>query len=850
MGPADGFIGREVELAWLQAQLAAGHRLVSVIGSGGVGKTRLLRELLTQGAGDAVFVDLSTTTSEEATLASVASALGLAPSAGGSAAGIARSLADRGPLLLALDNLEQIVDAARDAVSLWLAEAPTCAIIITSRESLGHPAEQVLALEPLPVPAEDDLDVSRSDAARLFLERARATWSEIAVTPATAARVSAIVRGLDGLPLAIELAAAHVDVLGLDGLVARLPRHLDAVASLDPSTPSRHASLRGAVAWSWALLGEHEREVLVQASVFVGSFDADAAEAVLGTGAIRVLSALRRKSLLRIVSTPDAPGPPRLALLAPVRDFAREQLDRLSPEAREAIHRRHGLTFADSGLRRARRVAQTGDLAELTTLNADRENLVAALDGGHADDRGLELALALEPALEARGPLSLGLRVFERALTLASEPSSLRAQVRRARGRFQLLSGRTDEALTCLSLAVDEARASGDRVALAEALRDLGLAHHQKRDAVAARTAYDEALTLARAQDDARAVGRLLGNLGALEHDQRDLDSALERYREALAVLRELHDVRLEGLFLANLALLEQEAGATEEARDHFDAAIASLRLAGDRRLEAIAQSNLGALASEQARDAVALELHGAAVAVLRTVGDDRSLALGLVRQAIALAGLLRVAEARDRFDDAAHVAARVGDPMVLETLELARAFLDHALALRARSEGRGEAAEEHLARVRRRIAMARTCSLGAGRLVDASDDVRLTLRMLDRLVPPSGPSVVPRPGALSLAADARWLIPPNGAQVDLSRRRTLRGIVFALAKAQATGERLDLEGLRVAGWGDERMSVEAATNRVHVALAALRQLGLRDHLHHDSGRYWLSPPVVFASPD
>ena len=838
----DRFIGRHAELRALRTLISSGSRAVTVVGPGGMGKTRLLHELARASASPVVIVDLASCRDLESLCVAVAAALSLDPGGPEGPERVGRALAHRGALLLGLDNLEQVAAPAATAVVGWLDAAPELVCLCTSREPLGIAAETVLPLGPLALPGVGGADLEESEAAALFIDRARRASADFEVGAEGAARVAALVRGLEGLPLAIELAAAHVDVLGLDGLLDRLPRRLDALRAAGPSTPLRHSTLRHTVEWSWDLLDDGERRALARASVFRGGFDADAAEAVLGHAAVTLLAALRRKSLLLVISPPGAAGPPRLGMLEAVHDLAAERLA-AAPSEHSVAWARHSATFAASGLRRAEALAATGDLRVLASLVADRENLLAAFEWALPATPGdaMRLALALEPVFEAAGPYSGAVSLLDRVVAACSDctTASLACRARRARGRFLLLRGRSDAALADLTASVSEARALGEPAVLMEALRDLGVTHHHRRATDEARAAYVEALALARSIGDPRAEGRLLGNLGALHHDRHALDAAADSYRRALAVLREVGDVRLEGIFLLNLALLEQELGEMDSAREDLVRARERLGAAGDRRIEAIATSNLGALLSELSRFEEAVALHEHALGVLRSVGDERSLALGLARLGGALAELLRLHEARDRLDDADLVAGRLGDGATIETVQLYRAFIDHGTALRARAGGDPEDARKHVERARRRVEAART-------LGEASDDARLALRVLDRLV---GDPREASGGALHVGDGGRWFLVPGGEAVDLSRRKVLRGVLLALAQAQATGKPIGLEALREAGWPGEKMSVEAATNRIHVALAALRQLGLRDLIVHDEQGYRLDgkTPVVLS---
>lgn len=311
------FLGRSAELATLE-QWLAGSRLVSLVGPGGVGKTRLVRELGRRLAGrfpgGAWFCDVSSAYLRSELVLEVARAAALPLETGGELSPrVLAWLRAKGPVLLLLDNAEQLVSDAVAQLAAWVEDAPQLHVVATSRAPLAVDGERVFPVAPLSV----------DEAVALFVERG-AAWDQ-RVGPAPA--VHEVVERLDRLPLAIELAAARLDLFSLDELRERLVRHAEVLAPEPPGTPLRHGMLKATIAWSWSLLSDEERRACEDLSVFEGG--ASLAVVALAWGgepvALSRLGGLRRKSLLFVVDGPDRQS--RYVPYEAVRSFAKEQLD-------------------------------------------------------------------------------------------------------------------------------------------------------------------------------------------------------------------------------------------------------------------------------------------------------------------------------------------------------------------------------------------------------------------------------------------------------------------------------------------------------------------------------------------
>ncbi|WP_437502612.1 ATP-binding protein [Sorangium sp. So ce1099] len=904
--PASRFIGREGELAGLAELLRRGDRLVTLWGPAGMGKTRLALELASRWAeahaGEAVWLcELTACRDLRAVCGAVARAIGAQVAAGRREATlverIGRALAAEGRALLVLDNLEHVIEAAAPALDTWVRAAPELRFLVTSRERTRLPGEVSYELGPLGLPAEGSPE--RSAAVALFLDRAAAHRASAPPPPPGGERladVAALVRRLEGIPLAIELAAAREGVLGVRGLLARLGSRLDLLAGAGRGREARQATLRGAIEWSWDLLDDRERRALARCSVFRGPFTLEAAAAVLAepdAAAIDRVEALRDKSLLR-AAPPGSDGATRFALYEGVRELAAEKLAERGE--REGAAERHAAFYLAAGEAAAADFERRGALDALNRIAGDLEELLAVAEGAVAAaaegavaaaaegavaaaaegalvaaaegalaaaaagaqgagrraavERALRALCAVEPVLSTRGPFGAQLELLDRALAaaeqLAADPLVV-ARALAARGRARRLRGQAAAALEDLGRARAQAAALGAEALLSGIVADLGVLHHGRREMERAREHYEQALALHRALGDRRAEGRALGNLGALHHDERREAEAAGYYERAIAIAAEIGDGRLEGIFSTNAGLLEQERGAPAQARRRYERAAAILGEVGDLRLLAITLGNLGALHHEEGRLAEARACHGRAVALLREVGDRRSEAIALCRLGAALASLEEVEEAQRALGPAERLLAQLGDEPDVELARVASGFVDLALAQAARRAGRGDEAAAGAGAARRRIARAREGGAeGAPSSASRSDDVRLLLRILERSLAALGAPEARAEGELLLTEGARFCRPPGGAWHDLRERHAARRLLVALAEQQrrAPGRGLSLAALQEAGWPGERILPGAAANRIYVAMNQLRKLGLKPWLRRDGEGYSLDPAL------
>ena len=554
---ATPIVGREQELAEA-AELMCTKRLLTLIGPGGSGKTRLALQLAADAIEqfpDGVFwVPLQALRDPALVEHAIGASIGADD-------GLSDYVGDK-RLLVLVDNFEQVIEAA-PAVASLLAATPNAKVLVTSREPLQVEFEHRYPVEPLP----DDA------AAILFVERASAVAPGFRAGPA----VSEICRRLDGLPLAIELAAARVALLDPDELLARLERRLPLLASRSRDAPTRQQTLRATIAWSFELLSPEEQELFRRLAVFRGSFSLDTAEAVCDAS-LDLLESLVVKSLVRRW------GSGRLGMLDTIREYAVELLD-AAPDADE-VYRRHAEHFRavadeanlNAGTRRAGGQRLDVGLAE-------QDNFRSALAWTLRHDSiplGIEIAVALEQLWVLEDPEE-GVRWFERLferVEASRVPPSLRAEALRAYGSCLGISGRTEasEEVWTQSLALFEEL--DDDHGSAVLMHRLGINAQLRGELARARELVEASDAIHRRNGDLWGLAQTVGTLGTIARDEGDEESALGLVRESATLAREAGVPWWEAGALAELASLSLNAGLVDEGEAHArDALVIADRL-------------------------------------------------------------------------------------------------------------------------------------------------------------------------------------------------------------------------------------------------------------------------------
>ncbi len=786
------FVGRVAELADLHQLLRQGSRLVTLLGPGGTGKTRLAQQLAGQlvghyskggdkgPKGGVWFCDLTEARDVDGVCHAVAKALGVPLGRGDAVTQLSHAIAARGEVLLVLDNFEQVVALAAETVEPWLQRATEARLIVTSRELLKVAGESVFEVPPLRTPQPGEAPRS-SEAVQLFFERARAVRPTWEPTPAEEQAVAEIVQQLDGLPLAIELAAGRVGVLSPTQLVQRLPRRFELLSTPAPAS-ERQTTLKGAIDWSWNMLVPEERVGLAQLSVFRGGFTAEAAEAVVdltGTSgasdALSMLLTLRSKSLVRSYYAPGSSGENRYGLFESIREYAGEKLAASAPLAAGA-RERHARFYVALGGRLS--AGAEGSASLLDALELERENLNAvfqrAVEGASTGSRALRATLALDPLLALRGPFRVHLMMLEAALEkLGGDDPVLRALGLEARARAFTARGRIPEAFADASEMLQLAARAGQSEVEGRAMSYLGTLERLRGNAKEARRWYDVALQRHRAVADRRMEGRTLSNLGTMLDDLGQTEQALQVWTQALEVHREVGDRRYEGTTLSNLGVQQQNQGLFSAARDnylqalaihrelgnhvsegiahinlgdlnrdlehapqalrHYQSALAILRESGARTFEGLALASLGSYYQEQGNLEEAVARYREASRVLREVGDKRYEGLTLAALAAALAGLQTMNEAEQLLEQATQELNETGDLNFLDALDVYRAHVELAKAMQKPAQGRAlfESVQRRVKRAEQALDPDPTHPNGLPSPADRSEQVRAALRSL-----------------------------------------------------------------------------------------------------------------------
>jgi predicted ATPase/class 3 adenylate cyclase len=654
------FLGRERELADLTALLRTA-RLVTLTGPGGSGKTRLAMAAAQQQAEalpDGVwFVDLSGVFDPAGVVPTIAQVLGVTETEGRSlAASLVASLRPK-HLLLVLDNFEQVLDAAQALYPL-LVEAPALALLVTSRVPLHIAGEQEYAVSPLPLPAAATaiVDLAANPAVALFGQRARAAQADFALTAETAPVVAEVCRRLDGLPLAIELAAARVKLLPPAALLARLEHRLPLLIGGARTLPHRQQTLRNTIQWSWDLLQEPEQVLFRRLGVFAGSFTLEAAEAVCNPdGELDVLAGLATLMDHSFVQQREADSAPRLHVLATLREFALEHLAAAEDEPEQ--RRRHAAYYADLAERADAAFWHSGRMRAdlLGPLDPERDNLVAALQWSvdHQEAAvGLRLAGRLGSWFYARSP-GEGRWWTERLLQLPGADDPTAARGRALLGAAFCATAQFDwsAAAAWYEAAAACFRASAELAWLSRALVILSVIVRGVDDA-RARALADEAVTLAHAVGGPYTIAYVERNVVPRHDLAGDIDAARAQLE---AVLRRLRGLDADWLTLGTvteLSRLARRQGRYAEARRVWNEGVPLLEGVG-RHSAVLAYVEQGLLAAAEGDTDEAAAQWRQALVVGREVGST-------VVQVVCLAGIADVLIRRDQPAVAGHVLGAI----------------------------------------------------------------------------------------------------------------------------------------------------------------------------------------------
>lgn len=680
--PVTHIVGRGEEIDRVEKLLRQeGARLLTIVGAGGSGKTRLALELAHRLQEPDVFPDgvawvpLDTVRDPELVAPAIGRALGFGESGDeGILTTITSTLSGR-RILLILDNFEQIVDAGAVLTEI-LTSCPGVSILVTSRAPLRLRGERELPLSPLPVPAPGlaPAELMEAPAVRLFAERAQAVHAPFRLTEANAAQVAAICRKLDGLPLALELVAARSKMLSPSAILERLEQRTPVLGKGARDLPTHQRTLREAIQWSDELLKEEERVLFHRLGVFAGGFGLDAAEdvsAVDQADLLDLLEALVNQSL--VLPTDRGGSEPRFEMLEVIREYARDVL--ASEKDHAAVRHRHARHFTNLARRAEPELVGSQQSRWLERLEEEYDNLRNALDWleDHDPAEALQLAVLLRRFWEIRGHLTEGRRRLRTLLEIAPGDGKLQRKALYAAGVLADAQEDYGTARRHFEASLALHREAGDEWGVANALNNMGVVALRHGDHEAAYRLYGQSVSLWRKLGNDAAVALALNNLANVARRMDRHDDARRALDESLAMQRQAEDGNGCALTLGLMAELARDEGEDERAATLYGESLSLFRQAGNRPQIAHSLLELGRVQRargllEEARECC---LQGLLEYV--ELGSPRGLADALEGMAALAADSGDVEEQR-RFHEAAHALLeghRTYDPE--PAIELAR---------------------------------------------------------------------------------------------------------------------------------------------------------------------------------
>jgi predicted ATPase/class 3 adenylate cyclase/Tfp pilus assembly protein PilF len=643
------FIGRERELAEIR-RLLANSRLLTLTGAGGSGKTRLALQVAADGlenfAHGAFVVNLAPIRDANLVIPTIAQTLGVREAGGRPLLELLADYLHVKRMLVLLDNFEQVIVAATQVASL-LTACPQLTVLVTSRAALHLRGEQEypvlpLALPTLPQqpstgrPSSDPNNFTQYEAVRLFVERAQAVKPDFTLSDKTAPIVAEICRHLDGLPLAIELAAARIKLLTPQAMLARLvgvPGRMPLLTGGPGDLPLRQQTLRHTIGWSYDLLEEGEKQLFRRLAVFVGGRTLEAIEAVcnvkgdLAIGLLDGVASLIDKNLLR--QSEGAGGEPRYSMLETLHEFASEKLAESGEQ--EMLREQHARYFLKLAGQVEPALRGPEQLAWLNRLEEEHDNFRAALQWANeqpAAEVGLRLAGPLSVFWHLRGYWQEGQAQIARILAHGgAKPTAARARCLIAASTWASYRDTYAAATMFAKEALAIYRTLEDEAGMAGALQELGNLADYQANYSAARAYHEESLALRRGLGDKPAIAGSLSNLGLVAGYQGDYPAARAKYEEALAIWRELGDNAGLSRTLNNLGLAVGLQGDYATARVYFEESLALSREIGQKLSIANTLGNLGWIVYRLGDYSASIAYYQEALALFQELGHSNGIA-------------------------------------------------------------------------------------------------------------------------------------------------------------------------------------------------------------------------------
>jgi predicted ATPase/class 3 adenylate cyclase len=630
------FVGRQEEIAEVGRHLGS-SRLLTLLGPGGVGKTRLSLQV----AADAIdtyrdgvwLVEFAALVDPRLVTQQVAAALGVREEVGRPLVDTLLQFTRSKQLLLLLDNCEHLRDACAENAAQLLGASPEVRILATSQQKLGLPDETVWTVPPLRVPdlkADTAGQLGRFESVRLFVDRASSVQASFRINDRNGGAIAQICRQLDGIPLAIELAAARVNVLSVDQLASRLQDRFHVLTRGSRTALPRQQTLRAVIDWSYGLLNADEGTLFRRLAVFSGGWSADAAPAVCAWNDLsqadigQLLTGLADKSLTVSERTRDDMR--RHRMLESLRAYAWERLSE-SGEA-EQSRRRHADFFLALTEKAEPELTGPQQRTWLETLDAEHDNVRAALrwsETSSESDLGWRIGGAMWRYWSVRGLFSEGRARLAALLSRTHERSAAQAKALHGAGVLATQTGDYAGARAAYEESLAIRREIGDRAGAANTLSNLGIVARWLDDLSSARELYEESLAIRRELDDKWGIATSLNLLGLLTHYQSDYPTARRLLEESLAIRRVLGDKWTIGNSLNNLGLVVLDQGDLIVARSLYEESLAVYRELGDRWAIAFLLEAFAGLAAADDLPERALVTAGAAEALREAIGSPLS---------------------------------------------------------------------------------------------------------------------------------------------------------------------------------------------------------------------------------